>query len=47
VIISTNAMWAIARANPLTTSELNQLEGLGPWRRQAYGEDIIETLGNR
>ena len=47
VIISTNAMWAIARANPSTTSDLNQIEELGPWRQKVYGEDIIEALGNR
>lgn len=44
VILSRDAMWALARNNPQTVAELTQIEQLGPWRRQTYGEEIIRLL---
>lgn len=44
VILSKDAMWAIARLNPKSTTQLAPIEELGPWRRRAYGAEIIELL---
>lgn len=44
VIISRNTLWQLARLNPQTEAELAQIECVGSWRRQAYGEDILKTL---
>lgn len=47
VIVSRDALWAIAQANPRTVQELAALEVLGPWRLAAYGEEIVRQLGIR
>lgn len=44
VIISRDAMWAIAHKNPKTTKQLANLTEIGPWRRQTYGSEIIHLL---
>ena len=44
VIISRDALWAIARENPQTTQELATLEEVGDWRCQTYGNEIIELI---
>jgi ribonuclease D len=44
VILSREAMWALARKNPATTAELEGIPGVGPWRRAAYGNDILGIL---
>ena len=45
VIISRDALWAIAQANPRTLDELAALNALGPYRLGQYGEEIIKQLG--
>ncbi|MCP4359545.1 MAG: hypothetical protein GY796_16165 [Chloroflexi bacterium] len=44
VIISRDALWAIARKNPRSTAQLTQIEEIGDWRRQTYGDEIIQLL---
>lgn len=44
VIVSRDALWVIAEANPRTLEELVALNLLGPWRLQTYGEEIVGLL---
>ncbi len=44
VIVSRDALWALARANPLTAEALTAVSELGEWRRQAYGQEILDVL---
>lgn len=44
VILSRDAMWQIARQNPQSVEELAQIELVGDWRCQEYGEEIIQLL---
>jgi ribonuclease D len=44
VILSRDALWAIAQAEPRSLEELRQVKGLGPWRFQAYGPEILNVL---
>lgn len=46
VIISRDALWQLAHHNPKSENELAQLECLGAWRLETYGDDILETLNN-
>ncbi len=47
VIVSRNALWAIAHANPQTNADLTQLSELGSWHRQTYGAEILELIRNK
>lgn len=44
VILSRDALWAIANANPRTLADLSNIEELGSWRSQEYGPDILKIL---
>ncbi len=44
VIVSRDALWAIAEANPKTLPELSAINALGPWRYQTYGKEILHVL---
>ena len=44
VIISRDALWELARRAPRSMQELEEIEHLGPWRRQAYGEEILKVI---
>lgn len=46
VIVPREALWELARRAPRTVGDLHGLEHLGPWRRQAYGEEILGLLAN-
>jgi ribonuclease D len=46
VIVPREALWELARCAPRTASDLHGLEHLGPWRRQTYGEEILNLLAN-
>ena len=39
-------MVALAEQNPRTLDGLNRIEGLGPWKRKAYGKAILKVLAN-
>jgi ribonuclease D len=41
VIMSRDALWAIAEASPGTLEELKALDVLGPWRLGMYGEEVV------
>lgn len=44
VIVSRDALWELARANPSCEADLSSINGLGPWRCATYGEDILKVL---
>lgn len=44
VILSRDCLWDIARHNPHSTDDLLHIETLGNWRRQTYGEEILNVL---
>jgi ribonuclease D len=44
VILSKDAIWALAYQAPTTLADLQDIPGLGPWRRQTYGAEILEVL---
>ncbi len=44
VIIPREALWELARRVPRTTEDLTLLEHLGPWRREAYGTELLDIL---
>jgi ribonuclease D len=44
VIVPRGALWALARRGPIGLEELDQIPGLGPWRRAEYGEELLDVL---
>lgn len=44
VILPREALWELARRAPRTAEELHTLEHLGPWRRQAYGAEVLKLI---
>jgi ribonuclease D len=44
VIISRDALWALAQANPRSEAELAGIDAVGPWRRQTYAAEILQVL---
>lgn len=44
VIVSRDTLWELAHANPQTKAELEEIGGLGPWRLQRYGDEILQVL---
>jgi ribonuclease D len=44
VIVSREALWLLAQVAPQTVEELNRVNSLGKWRRQAYGQEILDLL---
>jgi ribonuclease D len=46
VIISRDALWELARTAPRTPEALAQIANLGPWRREAYGEEILSVINS-
>lgn len=44
VIIPRETMWALARRVPTRLEELDDVPGLGPWRRAEYGAELIDVL---
>jgi ribonuclease D len=44
VIMSRDALWAIAHAGPRTIGELAALAVLGPWRLATYGESVLQQV---
>jgi len=45
VIVSRDALWAIAEMPPRSLDDLAALNVLGPWRLQLYGLEILQLLG--
>ena len=46
VIVSNAALWALAEQHPRALEDLCHVEGLGPWKRKAYGEAILKVLAD-
>lgn len=44
VIISREALWALAQRLPATSEELRAITSLGAWRASQYGDEILEVL---
>ncbi|MBE9507026.1 MAG: HRDC domain-containing protein [Chloroflexi bacterium] len=44
VVAGNAALWSLAEQNPRTPEGLGRIEGLGPWKRKAYGEAILKVL---
>lgn len=44
VIVSNDALMAIARKNPRTLEALIETSGLGPWKANEYGEELLAVL---
>ncbi|MBN1201035.1 MAG: ribonuclease D [Anaerolineae bacterium] len=44
VIVTRGTLWALARRCPQRVEELDDIPGLGPWRRAEYGEELIDIL---
>jgi ribonuclease D len=41
VIIPKEALWALARTPPQSLDDLDQIPGLGPWKRDKYGDELL------
>jgi ribonuclease D len=46
VIIPKETMWALARSVPRSAGELAEIPGLGPWKREKYGEELLGLLNS-
>jgi ribonuclease D len=46
VIIPKEALWALARTPPRTLADLDSVPGLGPWKRDKYGAELIRLLAH-
>jgi ribonuclease D len=46
VIIPKEALWALARTPPRTVADLDGVPGLGPWKREKYGAELIKLLAH-
>ena len=44
VVMSRDALWAIAQSNPQTLEELIALDVMGPWRLATYGQEVLRLL---
>src|SRR5690606_24626618 len=44
VIISKDALWELAYQAPQSLKELAEIEALGPWRTEKYGDEILRVL---
>jgi ribonuclease D len=44
VIMSNSTLMGIAQRCPTTMAELEDVEGLGPWRRKTYGLHILDVI---
>ncbi|RPI95805.1 MAG: ribonuclease D, partial [Chloroflexi bacterium] len=41
VIVPRDTLWALAKRSPTCVEDLDDIPGLGPWRRAEYGEELI------
>jgi ribonuclease D len=44
VILSRDALWALAHKPPRALADLESVESVGAWQRQQYGAEIVELL---
>ncbi len=46
VIISKHTLWALAHRMPATLDDLRGIRGLGPWRLQTYGPELLDVIAS-
>lgn len=44
IIVPRGTLWVLARRSPVSLDDLDDIPGLGPWRRAEYGKELIEVL---
>jgi ribonuclease D len=44
VIVSKNVLWALAEEVPRSLDDLQGIPGLGPWRLNMYGDELLQVL---
>lgn len=44
VILARDTLWTLAHQVPTALEELDDIPGLGPWRRAEYGEELLRVL---
>ena len=44
VIVSNSVLWALAEQNPKAPESLAHIEGLGPWKIESYGSELLRIL---
>lgn len=44
VIMSRQTLWEVARRQPKTKDDLNDIRGLGPWRLKTYGDQLLYII---
>lgn len=44
VIISREALWTLAHRQPESLDAMRDIQGLGPWRLEAYGLELLEVV---
>ncbi len=44
VIMSRDALWDLAKANPESEADLVDIDSIGSWRRETYGAEIVHLL---
>jgi ribonuclease D len=47
VIVSKQTLWSLAYKAPTTLEEMDDIEGLGPWRLSAYGREILAVIASQ
>jgi ribonuclease D len=46
VIIPKEALWALARNAPGSALDLDNIPGLGPWKKEKYGSELLRLLAS-
>ncbi len=44
MILPREALWELANVNPLFVADLEKIHNLGAWRRQQYGQELVDLL---
>ena len=44
MIVSRDALWALARCAPASAEDLADIKELGPWKTEQYGSEILNVL---
>jgi ribonuclease D len=47
VVVGNPVLWALAEKNPRAVEELVDIDGLGPWKRREYGDQMLRILRGR
>jgi ribonuclease D len=44
VIVSKDTLWTLAHRVPTSLDEMQSIRGLGPWRMETYGPELLDVL---